>query len=114
MIYLPFFFPFCVGIVGYQLKVCPDSFAGASKRHIEEEITKKVDAYVNMLLQSAEVCEDEGVINTCSFIFSIDMMLIYKGAIRVILLIRALSMLSTNFLYLEFHAYCIVINHKVT
>ncbi|KAI5589322.1 hypothetical protein BDE02_05G154700 [Populus trichocarpa] len=47
--------------LGYQLKVCPDSFAGASKRHIEEEITKKLDAYVNMLLQSAEVCEDEGV-----------------------------------------------------
>ncbi|XP_061970639.1 probable serine/threonine-protein kinase PBL21 [Populus nigra] len=47
--------------LGYQLKVCSDSFAGASKRHIEEEITKKLDAYVNMLLQSAEVCEDEGV-----------------------------------------------------
>ncbi|KAJ6997988.1 hypothetical protein D5086_011140 [Populus alba] len=47
--------------LGYQLKVCPDSFAGASKRHIEEEIKRKLDAYVNMLLQSAEVCEDEGV-----------------------------------------------------
>ncbi|CAK7346869.1 unnamed protein product [Dovyalis caffra] len=47
--------------LGYQLKARPDSFTGASKKHIEEEITKKVDAYVNMLLRSAEVCEDEGV-----------------------------------------------------
>lgn len=48
------------GIVGY-MKVCPDSFGGASARVVEEEVTKRIDVYVNMLLQSAEVCEDERV-----------------------------------------------------
>lgn len=28
---------------------------------MEEEISKKVDAYVNMLQQSAEDCEEQGV-----------------------------------------------------
>ncbi|KAF2296632.1 hypothetical protein GH714_000734 [Hevea brasiliensis] len=46
--------------MGY-MKVCPDSFGGASARVVEEEVTKKIDVYVNMLLQSADVCEDEGV-----------------------------------------------------
>ncbi|XP_021605154.1 inactive protein kinase SELMODRAFT_444075 isoform X4 [Manihot esculenta] len=46
--------------MGY-MKVCPDSFGGASARVVEEEVTKRIDVYVNMLLQSAEVCEDERV-----------------------------------------------------
>lgn len=40
--------------MGYQTKACPDSFAGTSYRAMEEEVSKKVDVYVNMLLQSAE------------------------------------------------------------
>lgn len=48
--------------MGYTLKPCSESFFGATDRAIEEEVTKKVDQYVNMLLQSAEDCEDEGVI----------------------------------------------------
>ncbi|XP_037491557.1 serine/threonine-protein kinase PBS1 isoform X2 [Jatropha curcas] len=47
--------------MGY-MKACADSFGGTSARIMEEEISKKMDMYVNMLLQSAEVCEDEGVI----------------------------------------------------
>ncbi|TYH18261.1 hypothetical protein ES288_A05G256200v1 [Gossypium darwinii] len=46
--------------MGYQSKACPESF-GTSIRAMEEEISKKVDAYVNMLQQSAEDCEDQGV-----------------------------------------------------
>ncbi|MBA0659501.1 hypothetical protein Goklo_011635 [Gossypium klotzschianum] len=46
--------------MGYQSKACPESF-GTSIRAMKEEISKKVDAYVNMLQQSAEDCEDQGV-----------------------------------------------------
>lgn len=54
------FFAF-VGTVGFHSKPSPEFF-GTSIRAVEEEVTKKVDVYVNMLLQSAEKCEDEGVI----------------------------------------------------
>ncbi|KAA8546488.1 hypothetical protein F0562_002773 [Nyssa sinensis] len=47
--------------LGYQMQACPESFMGTNIRAIEEEISKKVDMYVNMLLQSAEECKDEGV-----------------------------------------------------
>ncbi|XWS25045.1 hypothetical protein CRYUN_Cryun27aG0037200 [Craigia yunnanensis] len=46
--------------MGYQTKPCPESF-GTSLRAMEEDISNKVDAYVNMLQQSAEDCEDQGV-----------------------------------------------------
>ncbi|KAK6277233.1 hypothetical protein POUND7_017556 [Theobroma cacao] len=46
--------------MGYQSKACPEFF-GTSIRAMEEEVSKKVDAYVNMLHQSAEDCEDQGV-----------------------------------------------------
>ncbi|KAG8633234.1 hypothetical protein MANES_18G084900v8 [Manihot esculenta] len=46
--------------LGY-MKACPDSFGGASASVLEEEVTKKINVYLNMLLESAEVCEDEGV-----------------------------------------------------
>ncbi|XVE60217.1 hypothetical protein DITRI_Ditri05aG0110200 [Diplodiscus trichospermus] len=46
--------------MGYQCKPCPESF-GTSIRAMEEEIANKVDAYVHMLQQSAEDCEDQGV-----------------------------------------------------
>ncbi|KAG6774285.1 hypothetical protein POTOM_021637 [Populus tomentosa] len=38
----------------YQLKVCPDSFAGASKRHIEEEITRKLVSILIFLISRDE------------------------------------------------------------
>ncbi|CAL1362737.1 unnamed protein product [Linum trigynum] len=47
--------------MGYQVKACPDTFAGASIRVMEEEVIKKVDTYVNMLVRSAGVCEAERV-----------------------------------------------------
>jgi interleukin-1 receptor-associated kinase 1 len=50
-----------VETVGFNAKPCPEFF-GTSIRAIEEEVTKKVDTYVNMLLGSAEKCEDHGVI----------------------------------------------------
>ncbi|KAE8684509.1 pentatricopeptide repeat-containing protein [Hibiscus syriacus] len=49
------------GVVGYQSKACPESFGVISIRAMEEEISKKFDAYVNMLQQSAEDCEGLGV-----------------------------------------------------
>ncbi|OMP06900.1 hypothetical protein COLO4_07812 [Corchorus olitorius] len=46
--------------MGYQSKPCPELF-GTSMRVIEEEISKKLDTYVNMLHQSADECEEQGV-----------------------------------------------------
>ncbi|KAL6211196.1 hypothetical protein ACLB2K_016423 [Fragaria x ananassa] len=46
--------------MGYQAKPYPEFF-GTSFRAVEEEVTKKVDMYVNMLLESAVKCEDYGV-----------------------------------------------------
>ncbi|KAJ0025054.1 hypothetical protein Pint_08040 [Pistacia integerrima] len=46
--------------LGYQAKACAANF-GTSVRAMEEEVTKKADAYKNMLLQSAEACDDDGV-----------------------------------------------------
>ncbi|KAM1151145.1 hypothetical protein COP2_034833 [Malus domestica] len=46
--------------MGYNTKPCVD-FLENSIRAVEEEVTKKVDMYVNMLLQSAGKCEDQGV-----------------------------------------------------
>ncbi|KAH1096785.1 hypothetical protein J1N35_013706 [Gossypium stocksii] len=46
--------------MGYQSKPSPESF-GTSLRAMEEEISNKVDSYVNLLHQSAEECEEQGV-----------------------------------------------------
>ncbi|WCJ43456.1 Protein kinase superfamily protein [Euphorbia peplus] len=46
--------------MGY-MKPCPESFGGANARVMEEQVTRKIEVYVNMLLRSAEVCEDDGV-----------------------------------------------------
>ncbi|XP_062023779.1 probable serine/threonine-protein kinase PBL3 [Rosa rugosa] len=46
--------------MGYNAKPYPEFF-GTSFRAVEEEVTKKVDMYVNMLLESAEKCEEHGV-----------------------------------------------------
>ncbi|KAH7519712.1 hypothetical protein FEM48_Zijuj08G0066400 [Ziziphus jujuba var. spinosa] len=46
--------------LGYHAKACP-YFFGTSNRAMEEEVSKKVDEYINKLLESAEICEDEGV-----------------------------------------------------
>lgn len=47
--------------VGYHVELT-ESFAGIiSTRATEEEVSKRVDAYANMLLPSAEKCGDEGV-----------------------------------------------------
>ena len=58
-----------IDIVGYPIKACTDSFFGVSIRAMEEEVTRKIDMYVSMLLQSAEACENDGVI-TLSFSLS--------------------------------------------
>ncbi|KAJ8531203.1 hypothetical protein K7X08_026637 [Anisodus acutangulus] len=47
--------------MGYQMEAEPLSIFGTHKREIEKEVTKKVDAYVNMFMQSAQDCEGEGV-----------------------------------------------------
>ncbi|XVE55241.1 hypothetical protein DITRI_Ditri03aG0143400 [Diplodiscus trichospermus] len=47
--------------MGYQCKPSPEFLRITSIRGMEEEISKMVDAYVNMLHQSAEDCEDQGV-----------------------------------------------------
>lgn len=46
----------------YQSIPCSDAF-DTSVRAVEEEVSKKVDSYVHMLLQSAEECEVEGLTN---------------------------------------------------
>lgn len=48
--------------MGYQLRACPESLTGTSIRAMEEEVSKKVDLYVNMLQKSAEKYDDQGVI----------------------------------------------------
>lgn len=66
MTFFFFFFGLFVFIVGYHAKACP-YFFGTSNRAMEEEVSKKVDEYINKLLESAEICEDEGVIYTLSY-----------------------------------------------
>ncbi|KAM1537418.1 hypothetical protein PS1_002352 [Malus domestica] len=46
--------------MGFHIKPCAD-FLETSIRAVEEEVTKKVDMYVSMLLESARKCEDQGV-----------------------------------------------------
>ncbi|KAM7514743.1 hypothetical protein LguiA_004326 [Lonicera macranthoides] len=47
--------------MGYHMQASPESFTGKTIRVVEEEVSKKVDTYVKMLMQSAEDCQDEGV-----------------------------------------------------
>ncbi|KAG9457217.1 hypothetical protein H6P81_001725 [Aristolochia fimbriata] len=47
--------------MGYQTKPCLDSLFGTNARALEDEVSKKVDAYVNMLYQTARQCENEEV-----------------------------------------------------
>ncbi|XP_022956349.1 probable serine/threonine-protein kinase PBL5 isoform X2 [Cucurbita moschata] len=47
--------------MGYQLIACSESFAGTSLRAMEDEVSKKADAYIAMLQQSADMCEEGGV-----------------------------------------------------
>lgn len=54
------FFYGLFGVVGYHTKAYAEHFL-TSDRATEKEVSKKVDAYVKMLLQSAEICEIEGV-----------------------------------------------------
>lgn len=44
------------------MQASPEAFAGSHIRLVEEEVSKRVDMHINMLLQSAEDCKDEGVI----------------------------------------------------
>lgn len=49
--------------MGYQMQASLESFLGTTQiRAVEEEVLKKVDAFVKLLQQSAEDCEDEGVV----------------------------------------------------
>lgn len=48
--------------VGYQTIACPDSITGTNFRAMDEEVTKKVDAYANVLWPSSGDCQNEGVI----------------------------------------------------
>ena len=50
-----------IATVGYQLIACSESFAGTSLRAMEDEVSKKADAYIAMLQQSADMCEEGGV-----------------------------------------------------
>ncbi|PON40719.1 Tyrosine-protein kinase [Parasponia andersonii] len=46
--------------MGYHTRAYSENFV-TSDRATEKEVSKKVDAYVKMLLQSAEICEIEGI-----------------------------------------------------
>lgn len=54
--------------VGYPIKALPDLFA-TSTRATEEEVSKRVDGYVNMLKQSANICQNEKVIYNALLLF---------------------------------------------
>lgn len=45
--------------MGYQLATTAELL---SVRAMEEEVCKKIETFENMLLQSAEKCEDQGVL----------------------------------------------------
>ncbi|KAL7262971.1 hypothetical protein ACSBR1_001188 [Camellia fascicularis] len=47
--------------MGYQMQASPVSFLGTNMSVMKEEVSKKIDMYVNMLLQSAEECKNEKV-----------------------------------------------------
>ncbi|CAI9763984.1 unnamed protein product [Fraxinus pennsylvanica] len=48
--------------LGYHMQVASENFLGTNHiRAMEEEVSKKVDAYIGMLHHSAEECDDEGV-----------------------------------------------------
>ncbi|GMP46622.1 hypothetical protein CsSME_00014695 [Camellia sinensis var. sinensis] len=49
--------------MGYQMQVSPVSFLGTNMSVLKDEVSKKIDMYVNMLLQSAEECKNEKVMN---------------------------------------------------
>lgn len=61
--------------MGYQSKPSPEFF-GTSLRAMEEEVSNKVDAYVHLLHQSAEECEEHGVLFISSY-FCIHTIYIY-------------------------------------
>ncbi|THF97892.1 hypothetical protein TEA_021902 [Camellia sinensis var. sinensis] len=45
--------------MGYQMQASPVSFLGTNMSVLKDEVSKKIDMYVNMLLQSAEECKNE-------------------------------------------------------
>ncbi|CAL5333090.1 unnamed protein product [Camellia sinensis] len=47
--------------MGYQMQASPVSFLGTNMSVLKDEVSKKIDMYVNMLLQSAEECKNEKV-----------------------------------------------------
>ncbi|XP_011624071.1 serine/threonine-protein kinase PBS1 isoform X2 [Amborella trichopoda] len=44
--------------MGYQTKACIDSFGGTNLRTLEEEVSKKVDIFMNLLLRIPQECKD--------------------------------------------------------
>ena len=49
--------------MGYQMQASPISITGTNIAAIKDEISRKVDMYVNMLAQSAKECGTEKVMN---------------------------------------------------
>ncbi|CAL5384615.1 unnamed protein product [Camellia sinensis] len=47
--------------MGHQMQASPVSFWGTNMSAMKDQVSKKVDKYVNMLLQSAEECKNERV-----------------------------------------------------
>nr|KYP60188.1 hypothetical protein KK1_015639 [Cajanus cajan] len=47
--------------MGYQTLACPESFAGANIRAMEEEVNRKVEAYKSVLATSYQQHENKGV-----------------------------------------------------
>ncbi|KAL1815675.1 hypothetical protein ACET3Z_018249 [Daucus carota] len=46
---------------GYQIQASPEAFTKSNLHLVEEEVSKRVDLHVSMLLESALDCKDEGV-----------------------------------------------------
>lgn len=47
--------------MGYQTIASIDAFGGTNMRAIEEEVSKKVNLYIKLLQESAQLCEDAGI-----------------------------------------------------
>ncbi|XP_028060015.1 uncharacterized protein LOC114263643 [Camellia sinensis] len=52
--------------MGYQMQASPVSFLGTNMSVLKDEVSKKIDMYVNMLLQSAEECKNEKTKPQCN------------------------------------------------
>ncbi|CAA2956807.1 receptor-like cytosolic serine threonine- kinase RBK1 [Olea europaea subsp. europaea] len=81
--------------LGYHMQVASENFLGTNHiRAIEEEVSKKVDAYGVMIQQSAEECEGEGV--------DIEVKITVGTPVRTVI-VQEVATLNANWVILDRH-----------